>query len=147
MRRHIERVGAEFPAMEPDLIERIYQQLVVALLRQPTEDEYRARVAELSVFDDATLRDMLWLPPKARASRWRRRSTAPVSGDGRGRRPGRPGWTAGLFWDRYREAREQVGPPHAHKDIAGSFRGLDGERGIDPDHLRRLLRRFDLPPA
>jgi hypothetical protein len=30
--------------------------------------------------------------------------------------------------------------------LAQHFESLDGERGIDPDYLRKLLRRFGLPP-
>ena len=151
MRNDIDRVRSEFPTLDADVIERIYEQLVVALLRQPTEDELRARVAELTArMDGPTLRGFLGLPPKTTIGASGRPRAAPQgSGDGARaiRRSGRPGWTAELFWDRYREACELVGPPRAHKDIAGIFRGLDGEPGIDPDHFRRLLRRFGLPPA
>jgi hypothetical protein len=152
MRGHINRVKSEFPALDPDLIERMHQYYVVAQLRQPTPDEFRAYVVELTTdHDEPMLRGMLGLPPKtsARASSGPRRAARPADGDGRRavRRSGRPGWTAELFWARYREACDQVGPPHAYKEVAGSFRGLDGERGIDPDHFRRLLRRFGLPSA
>jgi hypothetical protein len=151
MRNDIGRVRSEFPTLDADVIERIYQQLVMVLLRTPTEDEFRARVTELTArMDGPTLRGFFGLPPRpASGARGRRRMAPPGSGDGARavKRSGRPGWTKELFWDRYREACALVGPPHAHKDIAGSFRGLDGERGIDPDHFRRLLRRFGLPPA
>ncbi len=30
--------------------------------------------------------------------------------------------------------------------VAPNFDTLDGVRGIDPDHLRKLARRFGLPP-
>jgi hypothetical protein len=152
LRGHINRLKSEFAALDPELIERICQHLIVVRRSRPTFKKMRAYVAELtSDHDEPTLRGMLGLPPASstRAPSGRRRTAPPESGDGARaiKRSGRPGWTAQLFWDRYREACEQVGPPHAHKDIAGSFRGLDGERGIDPDHFRRLLRRFGLPPA
>jgi hypothetical protein len=152
VRNDIDRVRSEFPALDYELIERIYQQLVVALLRQPTEDELRAHVVKLTTrMDDPTLRGFLGLPPKARAGPrgGSRRTSMPASGDGARavRRSGRPDWTAELFWARYQEACEQVGAPYAHVEVARRFRGLDGEHGIDPDHFRRLLRRFGLPPA
>jgi len=151
MRNHIDQVRSDFPALDRDLIDRVYQQLVVAQLRQPTRDEFRAHVAALtSDFDDATLRDMLGLPPKtsARATDGRRRTTASAGGDGgpRPRRPGRPGWTPELFWARYREASARCAPPHSFRAVAVHFDTLDGVRGIDPDHLRKLARRFGLPP-
>ena len=65
----------------------------------------------------------------------------------RPRGPGRPAWTPEMFWTRYVEACEQVGPPFAYREVARRFRGLDGESGIDPDHFRKLLRRFGSPPA
>ena len=150
MRGHIDRVKSEFPALDPELIERICQHLLVVRRSRPTFKKLRAYVVELTTdLDEQTLRGMLGLPPRTstRAPRSRRRAAPPAGADGARavRRSGRPGWTAQLFRDRYREACELVGPPYAHKDVAGSFRGLDGERGIDPDHFRRLLRRFGLP--
>jgi hypothetical protein len=64
MRNDIERVRSEFPDLEPDLIECIYQQPVVALLRSPTEADLRAPVAELTTrMDHPTLRGSFGLPP------------------------------------------------------------------------------------
>ena len=148
MRGHINRVKSEFAALDPELIERICQHLLVVRRARPTLKKFRAYVVELtSDHDEPTLRGMLGLPPKASAGR--RRTARPAGADGAQavRRSGRPGWTTELFWARYREACEQVGPPHAYKEVARRFRGLDGEHGIDPDHFRRLLRRFGLPPA
>ena len=48
MRAHINLVVSEFPAHDPVLIERIYQHLVVVRLRQPTRDELREYVVELT---------------------------------------------------------------------------------------------------
>ena len=154
MRDHIKRIRAEFPALDADVIERIYQMLVVALSRQPTEDEFRARVAELSRYDDVTLRDMLWLSPKtgARASDGAYSPAVSSGAADRGgarsvRRPGRPGWTTALFRARYREACGRSSPPHSFRSVAPNFDTLDGHRGIDPDHLRKLAGRFGLPPG
>ena len=151
MRDHIKRMRAEFPALDADVIERIYEMLVVALSRQATEDEFRARVAELSRYDDATLRAMLWLPPKTGARDDARATADPPDAADRDRtravrRGGRPGWTAERFRARYREACERADPPHTYRSVAPNFDTLDGHRGIDPDHLRKLARRFGLPP-
>ena len=61
-------------------------------------------------------------------------------------RRGRPAWTQELFWTRYRDARDLARPPYTNKSIAPHFELLDGTRGADPDHVRRLVRRFGLPP-
>lgn len=69
------------------------------------------------------------------------------------RRPGRPSWPRTLFLERLREAasaasmdedgrRRRLGREPALPDIAVVFRALDGQRGISPEHLRRLRRRF-----
>ncbi len=77
----------------------------------------------------------------------------PVAGDGpRGRsvrtpRPGRPGWTPELFEARYRAARERATPPYTYRSIAAQFEMLDGETGIDPDHLRKLMKRYGQAPG
>jgi hypothetical protein len=60
------------------------------------------------------------------------------------RGPGRPGWPADgdLFHQRLAEARAEAGPSASQGQLAALFRTLDGHRGIDPDSLARLLRRF-----
>jgi hypothetical protein len=150
MRNQIDRVKAEFPTLDLDIIERIYKQLVVALLRQPTEDELRARIVELTTsMDGPTLRRFLGLRPKRRvgAGVGSQQTAVPASEDGRRRGPGRPGWTAELFWARYREACERADPPHTYTTIAGQFVTLDGMTGTSPEYLRRLVGRFGLPPG
>ena len=61
--------------------------------------------------------------------------------------PGRPGWTPELFWARYRDALGRADPPHTNASIAAHFEMLDGELGTEPDYLRKLVKRFGLPPA
>jgi len=65
---------------------------------------------------------------------------------GAARGPGRPGWTAELFWTRYQEARGRAKPPYTYRAIAPYFDTLDGTRGADPDYVRKLVRRHGLPP-
>jgi hypothetical protein len=152
MRGHIDRVKSEFPALDPDLIERIHQHFVVVQLRQPTPDEFRAYVVELtSDLDEPTLRGLLGLAPPSRGAGTTRpqRSASgqdPKDGSRATRRSGRPAWTAELFWARYRDACARSTPPHSFRSVAPNFDTLDGDRGIDPDHLRKLARRFGLPP-
>lgn len=66
---------------------------------------------------------------------------------GRARTAGRPGWTRERFWTHYRDAVARTDPPHTRASIATHFEMLDGVMGIEPDSLRRLVRRYDLPPA
>ncbi len=61
--------------------------------------------------------------------------------------PGRPGWTQELFWTRYRDALGRAEPPHTNASIAAHLEMLDGELGTEPDYLRKLVKRFGLPPA
>lgn len=62
------------------------------------------------------------------------------------RRPGRPGWTAELFWARYREARGRATPPYTDRAVAPYFETLDGTHGTNPDYLRKLARKHGRPP-
>lgn len=62
------------------------------------------------------------------------------------RRPGRPPWTAEKFWANYRDACARATRPYTYVSIAPHFETLDGTRGTDPEYVRKLVRRFDLPP-
>lgn len=64
-----------------------------------------------------------------------------------GRGPGRPGWTRDLFSTRYQAALDRATPPYTHQSIADQFEMLDGSIGADPDHLRKLLKRYGRPPG
>ncbi len=65
----------------------------------------------------------------------------------RARNAGRPGWTREPFWTHYRDAVARTDPPPTNASIAAHFEMLDGVMGIEPDSLRKLVRRFDLPPT
>jgi hypothetical protein len=151
MRAHIDRVVSEFPALDPVLIERIYQHLVVVRLRQPTRDELREYVVELtSSVDEATLRGLLGLAPPSRGAgttRPQRSASGQDLKDGSRatRRSGRPGWSAELFRSRYRDACERTTAPHTYVAVAPHFMALDGTIGTSPEYLRKLVRRFGLP--
>lgn len=56
------------------------------------------------------------------------------------RGPGRPAWDPTEFWSRYEEAVAATRPPITAARIAEHFVQLDGTKGIDPDHLRKLKR-------
>jgi len=51
-------------------------------------------------------------------------------------------WTKGAFQLRYFDACICTTPPYTPRSVAPYFVTLAGKRGIDPDHLRRLVRRF-----
>jgi len=74
-------------------------------------------------------------------------SDAAETPGGRARNAGRPGWTRERFWTHYSDAVGRTDPPHTNASIAAQFEMLDGVMGIEPDSLRKLVRRFDLPPA
>ena len=57
---------------------------------------------------------------------------APRTAAPRRRRPGRPGWTAELFWARYREACERADPPHTYRAVSRQFVTLDGTDRHEP---------------
>jgi hypothetical protein len=63
------------------------------------------------------------------------------------RRAGRPAWTRELFCARYREARARTDPPETQAAIAAQFEMLNGEMGTEADYLRKLVKKFGLPPA
>ncbi len=66
---------------------------------------------------------------------------------GRSRNAGRPGWTHERFWRHYCDAVARAEPLDTNASIAAHFEMRNGEMGIEPDSLRRLVRRFGLPPA
>lgn len=74
-------------------------------------------------------------------------SAAALASGERPRQPGRPAWTRDLFWSRYRDALGRTAPPHTNASIAAHLEMLDGELGTEPDYLRKLVKRFGLPPA
>ena len=65
---------------------------------------------------------------------------------GGSRRAGRPAWTSDLFRSRYRDALARTDPPHTNASIAAHFEMLDREMGVEADYLRKLVKRFGLPP-
>ena len=137
----IARLASETPDLDAGLIRAIYQHQILSTGRQPTLRQAREYIGHLtSRLDDATIRVTLGLEPLPKAMR----ETPPSLG--RARRLGRPGWTAELFWARYREALGRTKPPHAYASIAEHLEMLDGERGTEPGYLRKLLRRFGPPP-
>jgi hypothetical protein len=71
----------------------------------------------------------------------------PVNGPPpRSRRRGRPSWHRDVFDEHY-EAAVRDARSAAVRIVAKHFRALDGNVGIDPSSLARLLRRRTLPPG
>lgn len=155
MSADIARVASERPELDQDLVQALYQHLVLIQGRQPTIDELREYVDRVSSLDQDTLRQRLGLAP--RRARGRRshavepatpratHATLPASSRSAPRHRGRPGWTPELFAVRYRAARDRATPPYTDQAIAAHLEMLDGETGTEPDYLRKLVKRFGLP--
>ena len=62
------------------------------------------------------------------------------------RRRGRPSWHRHVFDEHYEAAVRAAGSAVV-RVVAKHFRALDGDIGIDPASLARLLRRRSLPPG
>ncbi len=136
----IARLSLENPDLDDAVVRAIYQHQVLTTGRQPTLRQAREYIGHLtSHLDDATIRVTLGLPPA--------HAVEPAKPGVRARRPGRPGWTRELFWGRYCDARSRSASPHTYATIAAHFEMLDGEFGTEPDYLRKLVKRFGLPPA
>ena len=142
MSADIARVAAERSEHDEELIQALYQHLVLIEGRQPTIGELRQYVDRVSSLDQDKLRQRLGLA--ARRRRRDRVQSGPRRRTVRG--PGRPGWTDELFWSRYEQAMERAAPPFTYRSIAPHFETLDGTRGTDPEYVRKLVRRHGLPP-
>jgi hypothetical protein len=139
----VARLASEHPDLDVGLVRAIYQHQVLTIGRQPTLRQAREYIGHLtSRLDDATIRVMLGLEPLPKAMRETPPSPSPL----RVGRRGRPGWTAELFWVRYRDAVGRTKPPHTYVSVAAHFEMLDGELGTAPDYLRKLAKRFGPPP-
>jgi hypothetical protein len=137
----IAQLQSEFADLHPKLVEALFHHLEKTRGEQPGIKRARAYIKRVRSLDPATLWKRLRLPTPPPEDEPASRTTTP-----RRRRPGRPGWTTELFRARYREACVRSSPPHSFRSVAPNFDTLDGVRGIDPDHLRKLARRFGLPP-
>lgn len=164
MSADIARVAAERPELEEDLVQALYQHLVLIQGGQPTVEELREYVDRVSSLDQDRLRQRLGLGPRKRSGRRGaltiRSTTLPpplATADvseahrphraGVARRPGRPGWTPELFAARYQAALERATRPHTYQSVADQFEMLDGGVGTDPDHLRKLMKRYGQTPG
>ena len=157
MRADIIHVEDERPDLDHTIVRGLYEHFVDMQGRQPSFDEFRDYV-------DRITSSIEWLDlweqfsphvpsVEERAAHEEATPQRDPSPEGRvtvarhSRGPGRPGWTAELFWARYRDALGRTEPPHSYRALALQFQTLDGPRGIDPDHLRKLVRRFGPPPG
>lgn len=139
----ISQLRSEFAHLDdPMLVEALYRYLEAKRGRRPRLKKARAYLKHVTTNLDAA---RIWkrlgvsMPPPEVAP-------APRTAAPRRRRPGRPGWSPKLFWDRYREAVERTSPPYTQRAVAEHFQALHGDRGIDPEYLRKLLRRYGPPP-
>jgi hypothetical protein len=156
MRARVRRMERERPDIGRAIIEGLYQDYYEAQDHEPTLNEFRDHVDEVT--STVEWRDLheYYSPHEPTEEE----KLALLDGFGRGisaiepmrvvsarRPPGRPGWTAGLFWARYQEAVARSAPPHTYRVIAPLFVALDGTEGTSPEYLRKLVRRFGLPPT
>jgi hypothetical protein len=151
MRARVGRVERERPDLEHSIVKGLYRNYSEMREREPTLDEFREYVHEIT--STVEWRDLHeWF---SRHEPTVEEKAALLDGIGpvapavlvhRPRRPGRPGWTAELFWSRYREALANAPPPQTYRVIAPLFVALDGTEGTSPEYLRKLVRRFGLPP-
>lgn len=173
MSADITLLEAERPDLDVELIAAMYRHVLAVEGRQPTLAEFRAYVDHVSCLGEGVLRRHLGLEARG-GRRPARMRLAERTGDGgaadempradatnghepraddrAGARsigvhaPGRPGWTRALFATRYQAARDRATPPHTYRSIAAHFEMLDGSVGADPDHLRKLVKRYGPAP-
>ncbi len=141
-------VAAELE-LDPALVEAIHAHLLAMDGRPPTRELLAAYVTGLVArIDEETLRERLQLPPIGSEPRVvpAGLSRAQETSRQHHRGPGRPGWTAEEFWARWRDACSRSTPPFTPRSVARQFDTLDGNRGTDPDYVRKLVRRYGLPP-
>lgn len=138
----IARLASDHPDLDEALVRAIYQHQTLTTGRQPTLRQAREYIGHLTTrLGDATIRVTLGLPPVTTV-----RNSASGTPVAHPRRAGRPGWTQELFWTRYRDALGRAEAPHTNASIAAHLEMLDGELGTEPDYLRKLVKRFALPP-
>jgi hypothetical protein len=122
-----------------------------------SDDGARLDAAEEAEFAELTRREeLIRLRADERKRRWNQQLRTKIQAALRRdagmsptkRSPGRPGWTAALFQERWGQALERGGLDQSATaaDVAPFFDSLDGTRRIDPDHLRRLAKRLLGPP-
>ena len=148
----IARMEAERPELDVVLIAAIYHHLLAIDGRQPTLAEFRAYVDHVSCLGEEGLRQELGVVEIGRdGARGRPDHAAPTAdatrGPGDAHRLGRPGWTVELFAARYQAAKELATPPYTYRSVAAHFVMLDGTVGADPDHLRKLVKRYRRIPG
>ena len=104
------------------------------------------RVAELSKFDDATLRCLLGLPPTpgARATDRRRRAAGPSGGEGRRRGPGRPKGSRSATRDQIIEAFRTFRATHRRRPTQLQL-AANLKPPIAVRTLQDLLAEYGLP--
>jgi hypothetical protein len=152
MRARVSRVERERPDLGRAIIEGLYQDFFDAQDREPSLNEFRDHVDEVT--STVEWRDLhAYYSPHEPTEE---EKAALLDGVGRGigagpaaplsHRPGRPGWTAELFRTRYEDACEQAARPLTYRSVAQHFVALDGTKGPSPEYLRKLVRRFGRPP-
>jgi hypothetical protein len=82
-------------------------------------------------------------PPRDKARATSRRSlSAEATAALDPRKPGRPRWTRSVFEEHWEDALAAADKQKTIAEIAFVFVGLDGSVGVNPEHLRSLVRRW-----
>ena len=113
-----------------------------AMPRRPTPTRTTSTAAERMAVGAGVHEESGHEPARAEAA-----DAEPADRRSAARGPGRPGWTSELFSTRYQAALDRATPPYTYRSIAGQFETLDGSVGADPDHLRKLVKRYGRPPG
>ncbi|HVM29543.1 MAG TPA: hypothetical protein VM305_02050 [Candidatus Limnocylindrales bacterium] len=158
MRADIIQVEEDRPDLDHHIVRGLYLRFVDCQDRQPDLDEFREYVDRITSSIDWLDLHNIFSPHAPTVEELAAHDGTSIDGGrvaapgarsaitSHPRRPGRPGWTPELFWGRYRDACSRSTQPCTYRSVARVFDSLDGERGIDPDHLRKLLRRYGPPP-
>ena len=116
MSADIARMASERPELDEDLIQALYQHLVLIEERQPTIDELRAYVDRVSSLDQGQLRQRLGLGPRRRRQRPARARPT------RGRPKGTRSVTRDEIVEKFRSLRANYGRAPTQVELAANLK-------------------------
>ena len=129
----VARVASERPELGEELVQALYQHLVVIQGRQPTIDELRGYVDRLSSLNERALRQRLGLAPRRQRPR-----LAPVKPT-RGRPKGTRSVTRDEIVEKFRSLRANYGRAPTQVELAANLTPR-----IEPRTLQEHLSDYGL---